>query len=303
MLKTVITCLQDIDSDLVTELELNQVSMRSVAISNEETADQWLKRLSSEVKEQGLREQECIVIASDRKMLQILTEAGWKCIGYAEPGSQSMDLFGCCEYVIEGWEGIGYPYINRLYYRLAGIPLVIATTEHLTIRELIQEDVSRLCEICGQNSVRAFISDIGDNLQEEAEKHSAYIEHAYCFYDYGYWGIYDRQTGELIGRCGIQDNMIDGTVEVELGYLLAEEQRGKGYAKEAVKAVLEYAFRNVGLTRIVAQVAPENTASLRVAESCGMLWEKDVRNGEHKCGLYVITAKNYGQLSVQKSDR
>jgi len=303
MLKAVITSLHDISAGLAAELELNHVSIRIMEVRNGETADQWLERLSSGVQEQGLQEHECIVIASDRKILQALAESGWKCVGYVETGSQSMDLFGCCKYVIEGWEGIGFSYINRVYCRLAGIPLLIATTEHLIIRELVQEDVSRLCKICGQESVRAFISDIGGDLQEEEKKHRAYIEQAYRFYDYGYWGVYDRQTGELIGRCGIQDNVIDKTAEVELGYLLAEEQRGKGYAKEAVNAVLEYAFNDLLLTRVVARVAPENTASLHVVRSCGMLWEKDICRGKNSYGLYVITAKDYGQLSAQKSDR
>ncbi len=294
MLKAVITCLQDIDAGLVKELELNYVRVKIMEIRDWEMTDQWLERLAFWMNEHGVQKQECIAIASDRKILQILNGTGWKCIGYAEPDSPSIELFGCCEYVVEGWEGIGFSYINRVYCRLEGIPIVIAETEHLIIKELSHEDVPRLCEICRQDSVRAFISDIGDDLQEEAVKHRAYIDQVYSFYDYGYWGVYDRKTGELIGRCGIQDNMIDGTVEVELGYLLAEEQRGQGYAKEAVKAVLEYAFHNLCLTRIVAQVAAENTASLRVVKGCGMLWEKDVCNSEHMCGLYVITAENYG---------
>ena len=303
MLKAVITCLKDMDAGLVEELESNYISVRIMAFRDNETVDQWLERLSSEVKEQRLQKQECIVIASEREVLQALSKAGWKCIGSVTTDSRSMDLFGCCEYIFEGWEGIGFDYLSRVYCRLEGIPVEIVTTDRLVVRELIQEDIPRLCEICGQDSVRAFIGDIGDDLQVEAEKHKSYIEQVYRFYDYGYWGVYDRKNGELIGRCGIQDNVIEGVSETELGYLISEEKRGKGYANEAVKAVLEYAFHDLCLTRIVAQVAYENTASLRIVRSCGMLWEKDICAGNNKYGLYVITAENYDKLCVQKSDR
>lgn len=300
MLKAVITSLQDISESLVTELELNHVSVSVVEVRDGETADMWLNRLATYIRKQGVQENECLLIVSDREILQTSVERKLKCIGYVEPNSPGTDLFGCCAFVIEGWEGIGYPYIKRVFCRLEGIPLVIAKTEHLIIRELIQEDIPRLCEICGQDSVRAFISDIGDDLQEEAEKHRAYIEQAYRFFDYGYWGVYDRQSDFLIGRCGIQDNVIDGTAEVELGYLLTEEQRGKGYAKEAAKAVLAYAFQELGIPRVVAVIDKKNTASLHVAKSCGMLWEKDIvqvdtgkQNGRI-CSVYAISPVSYG---------
>lgn len=300
MLKKVITSLQDICISLVTELERNQVSVSVVELRDGETADMWLIRLFACIRESGVQESECLLITSDREVLQASAEVGLKCIGYVEPNRQGTDLFGCCAYVIEGWEGIGYSFIKRVFCRLDGMPLVIAETEHLIIRELVQSDVPRLCEICGQDSVRAFIGDIGDDIQEEAGKHRAYIEQVYRFYDYGYWGVYDRQSGVLIGRCGIQDNVIDGTAEVELGYLLAEEQRGKGYAKEAVNAVLAYAFRELGIPRVVAVIDKKNTASLHVAENCGMLWEKDIVKADigkqtgRSCRVYAISPVSCG---------
>jgi len=94
--------------------------------------------------------------------------------------------------------------------------------------------------------------------------------------------------------------VIGGTAEAELGYLVAEEKRGKGYAKEAVKAVLAYAFQELGILRVVAVIDKNNIASLHVAESCGMLWEKDIvkadtgkQNGRICC-VYAISPVLYG---------
>ena len=299
MLKTVITCLQDMRADLVTELELNHVSVRIVAARVNEPVDLWCERATACLREEGVHADECILVASDRERLHIAALLGWKCIGYIDLNrTGEEDLLGCCEYVIESWDGIDFRYINRVYCRLAGIPLVIAQTERLVIREMVAEDVPSLCEICAQESVRAGISDVGDDMQAEAEKHRAYIEQVYHFYDYGYWGVYDRRTDALIGRCGIQDNVVDGKTETELGYLIAEEQRGRGYAKEAVRAVLVYAFRELDIPRVVAVIGKENTASLHVAESWGMLWEKDIMKRKDRepvgqvCSVYAISAQS-----------
>ena len=297
MLKTVITCLQDISAELVAELELNHVSVRTVEAREDESVCLWCERALACLREAGILAGECILIASDRERLQAADGLGVKCIGYTDAKASGADsLLGCCEYVIESWDGIDFSYINRVFCRLEGIPLVIAETERLIIREMVTDDVPALCEICLQDSVRAFIRDIGDDIEEEAEKHRAYIEQACRFYDYGYWGVYDRKTGELIGRCGIQDNVIDGTAEIELGYLLAEEQRGKGYAREAVSAVLTYAFQELDISRVVAVIDKKNTASLHVAKNCGMLWEKDIVKSEtgedirHICSVYAISS-------------
>ena len=72
------------------------------------------------------------------------------------------------------------------------------------------------------------------------------------------------------------------------------------FAKEAVKAVLEYAFQELGLSRIVAVIDQNNSASLHVAESCGMLWEKDIVKTDaakctgRTCGVYSLTPETYG---------
>ena len=52
--------------------------------------------------------------------------------------------------------------------------------------------------------------------------------------------------------------------------MLRREEWGKGYATEGAKAMLDYAFRELGKTEIVADIRPENLASRRVAERLGM---------------------------------
>lgn len=95
-------------------------------------------------------------------------------------------------------------------------------------------------------------------------------------------GIY--QSGALIGfvlDCGVQAN------EIEIGYVIAPDQQGHGYASEAVRAVLQ-TLREMGFRRVSAGYFVENTASLRVMQKCGMrqsdqLDTVDYRGQRHAC--------------------
>lgn len=276
MLRAIISSLPSVSETFLSDVEKHGIRYISLLLTDVEEAV-WQDRLTASLQVYEVLPEECLMIAGERRRIRTASKLGIKCIGVAEPERPDADnLFGCCEYVLENPEEIDVSYVQRVFSRMEGIPLLITETEHLIIRELVITDVPRLCAICNQDSVRAFIRDIGSDLQEEEEKHKAYIENAYRFFDYGYWGVYYKPTGELIGRCGIQDNAVDGRTEVELGYLLAEEYRGRGYAKEAAEAVLDYAFRKLGLSRVVAVIDKQNTASLHVAQKCGMVWEKDI---------------------------
>ncbi len=107
---------------------------------------------------------------------------------------------------------------------------------------------------------------------------------------YGNWAVVNK-VGDLLGYCGLSYvDDIGGHPEVALGYRLARRYWGQGYASEAVKATIDYGFDVLGLERIVATIDPGNTASLRVAEKTGMVYEKDViyPGYTHPDRVYVI---------------
>lgn len=80
-----------------------------------------------------------------------------------------------------------------------------------------------------------------------------------------------KETGEKIGRCHIQ---IDAeTDSAMVGWLLLKKEWNKGYATEIGKALLDYSFDALGVHRAFALCNPENAASRRVLEKCGMRLE------------------------------
>ena len=84
-----------------------------------------------------------------------------------------------------------------------------------------------------------------------------------------------RDGGEMIGWVGLGRLDIEPD-ETEIYYGLSDEHWGRGYATEAAAALLGYAFRTLGLARIVAIVLPDNPASEQVLRKIGLVFEKEV---------------------------
>lgn len=83
---------------------------------------------------------------------------------------------------------------------------------------------------------------------------------------YAIWMI-ELKDGTHIGELCFKGLSADGIAEI--GYGISEEYQNKGYATEAVKGVLEWAFSRSEVTAVEAETDPDNTASKRVLEKCG----------------------------------
>lgn len=83
---------------------------------------------------------------------------------------------------------------------------------------------------------------------------------------FGLWAMIDRESGNMLGDCGITLQGTSKGMEPEIGYHLWPDYWGKGYATEAALACRNYAFSVMGLSRIVSIVSIENLPSQKVAE-------------------------------------
>ena len=87
-------------------------------------------------------------------------------------------------------------------------------------------------------------------------------------YGYGRLAVVLKQTGELIGFCGMK--YIQELGRNELGYRYKRQCWGKGLGTEAGLATLDYACRQLGMDEAIALILPENVGSIRLAEKVGM---------------------------------
>ncbi len=91
----------------------------------------------------------------------------------------------------------------------------------------------------------------------------------------GVWPVVLKESGELIGACGLQP--LPKTDETEIAFLFNKAFRGKGYAYEAAAAVMEFGFAQARVPRIVAVVNPRNARSIALINKLGMRFEGVVR--------------------------
>lgn len=93
---------------------------------------------------------------------------------------------------------------------------------------------------------------------------------------FGMWLLRDRETGEMVGRGGLQYTYTAGLNDVEAGWAITPERWGQGLATELAHACVEVAFEHLGLLEIVAFTLPTNIASRRVMEKSGFEYERDI---------------------------
>ncbi len=107
-----------------------------------------------------------------------------------------------------------------------------------------------------------------------------------------------RETGELIGNCGVRKERADSGVG-DIGYEISPEYWGKGLATEAVEVMVAFGFEKLNLRRIWAQCIAENAGSWRVMEKVGMRREGRLRQIEWFKGrwwdmlVYAIVAEEW----------
>ena len=106
---------------------------------------------------------------------------------------------------------------------------------------------------------------------------------------FGVWPVVEKSSRRLIGACGLS-RVADLNGEVEIEWIVTEAARGKGYATEAARAVLMYAFSQAKLSRVCALVDPENAASVAIVNTLAMRFDRVVRAYKRDLLQYVATA-------------
>jgi RimJ/RimL family protein N-acetyltransferase len=148
----------------------------------------------------------------------------------------------------------------------------ILETPRLRLRPLRESDLERWAAVCADPAVLRYIG--GRALsREETWRRILATTGAWAMLGFGYWAVERLEDGLMIGHVGFADFKreilppLDG--RPEMGWVLAPEAHGRGYASEAVAAGLAWADEALGATEIVAIIDPGNAASIRVAEKAG----------------------------------
>jgi RimJ/RimL family protein N-acetyltransferase len=151
---------------------------------------------------------------------------------------------------------------------------VIIETERSRLREITREDFDDLYEIWSDpEAMRLFPRTLDPGgMLEWIERNL----HRYQTHGHGLWAVILPAEGKLIGDCGLVIQDVAGVEELEVGYHFNPKYWGRGYATEAARACMEYAFDHLGRRRVISMIRPENLASRRVAERNGLRIEREI---------------------------
>jgi RimJ/RimL family protein N-acetyltransferase len=160
-------------------------------------------------------------------------------------------------------------------------------TARLRLRPFTPDDIDRMCEITRNPEVMRYIG-YGQTLsREETSANLNKIMNGFRRRGYGRWALERRDTGALIGYCGLSSG--NQEVGVELAYMLAREEWGQGLALEAGRASLRYGFETLGLDSIAGLTLPGNQRSRTVLERLGMKFVREAHYYDFACVHYAVT--------------
>lgn len=157
----------------------------------------------------------------------------------------------------------------------------ILETKRLLLRQFTEEDTALFFELNSDPEVTRYTHDPVSDLQHAEEILKTIILPQYALYNLGRWAVHLKSAsvqGEFIGWCGLKYH--PRLKETDLGFRFKKIFWGKGYATEAAAACINYGFKTLNLKTIVGRAEPENIASCRVLEKCGMTFTgNDVEDG------------------------
>lgn len=149
-------------------------------------------------------------------------------------------------------------------------------TDRLLLRPFEANDLDTYAErIFADADVTRFLPKSQFEPRERGERTMKVFNDLWTQYPYAPWAVVEKSSGELIGHCGLR--FIADIQETEVLYALGKDFWGKGYATEAARASVGFGFWQVELERIIALAVPDNIASRKVMEHCGLKYEKDAQ--------------------------
>ena len=164
-------------------------------------------------------------------------------------------------------------------------------TERLVLRMLREDDLNEYAVMTADPEVTRHLGDGSTLSRADAWRQMAMILGHWQLRGYGMWAVEEASTGRLAGRIGFFNP--EGWPGFELGWTLAREFWGRGYATEGARRALEYGFNELGREHVISLIRPANLPSVRVAERLGERLEDTVELHGNPALVYGITREDW----------
>jgi RimJ/RimL family protein N-acetyltransferase len=171
-------------------------------------------------------------------------------------------------------------------------------TERLRLRAFRRSDLDDYAALNADPEVMRYF--VGGETWDRgrAWRHMAFLLGHWHLGDCGMWAVEEKETAAFVGLAGFADPA--GWPGFELAWTLVRRSWGRGYATEAARAALDYAFTTLHKGNVISLIHPENLASIRVAERIGeRLQTSTAIRGEERL-VYAIDKKTFAAQVVTR---
>lgn len=164
-------------------------------------------------------------------------------------------------------------------------------TERLHLRPFCAVDFEAHARISADPEVMRHIPPGSMSRVDAWRQMAQYIGH-YQLLGYGILAVIERLSQKLIGRIGLMNP--EGGNGPEIGWALARESWGKGYALEGAHAALDYGFSVLDWNYVSALIHPENERSIKIAEKLGGKLKNNLEQAHGPVAIYAINRTDIG---------
>lgn len=172
---------------------------------------------------------------------------------------------------------------------------MIIETERLILREMRESDYNALYAVLSDSDIMQHYPYTFD--EKRVRNWITKNIERYKIFGFGLWAVTLKESGEMIGDCGLTMQIINGQIKPEIGYHIRKDCQRKGYAKEAAKASRDWAFLNTTFNILYSYMKYTNIASYSTAISNGMKQVDEFQDDVNEfTKVYAITRKEWESI-------
>ncbi|RUS64928.1 N-acetyltransferase [Pseudorhodobacter sp. E13] len=161
-------------------------------------------------------------------------------------------------------------------------------TERLRMEPFQPQHLEGLFAMDGDPEVMRFIGDGKPRTRAETQAAIERVQGRWALFGFSWWALMSRADGAVLGSACVQHLAHEEAAPLEIGWRLRRDAWGQGFASEAARAAVAFAFTRVGVDHVIAVAHPDNRASIRVMERLGM---RDLGIEQHygqSCATYRL---------------
>lgn len=170
--------------------------------------------------------------------------------------------------------------------------MTILTTERLRLEPCNETHIEQLDKLNGDIEVMRYITGVAITL-DETKAHIELVKELWKNCGFSSWSIIELKTGKLVGTGGIQHMEFNPDNPLEIGWRLLPSKWGQGFATEAARCMIEFAFETLGVEALRAVCHQDNVSSVKVMQRLGMQYLGIERWYNLDTFAYCITKEHY----------